>query len=126
MGKHFTFERRVARYLSVLTTGVGASPENRRSRCDHPRGPASASATVQTVVVLGGTEHAPSGRCAAPCDVTVPGGDDVMLGYQSASFHDVLYARQVLGLCPVPEFEAWLTEVGVMDQRGTVLPVDLS
>ncbi len=58
--------------------------------------------------------------------ITVPGGDDVMLGYQSASFHDALYARQVLRLRPAPEFEAWLTEVGVMDGRGTVLPVDLS
>ncbi|MEP6629163.1 MAG: ethanolamine ammonia-lyase subunit EutB [Lapillicoccus sp.] len=58
--------------------------------------------------------------------ITVPGGDDVMLGYQSASFHDAVYARQVLGLRPAPEFEAWLTGVGVMDGRGTVLPVDLS
>jgi len=58
--------------------------------------------------------------------ITVPGGDDVMLGYQSASFHDALYARQVLGLRPAPEFEAWLTEVGVMDGRGAVLPVDLA
>ncbi len=58
--------------------------------------------------------------------ITVPGGDDVMLGYQSASFHDALYARQVLGLRPAPEFEGWLTEVGVMDGRGIVLPVDLA
>ncbi len=38
----------------------------------------------------------------------VPGADDVMLNYQSTSFHDVLYARSVLGLRPAPEFEAWL------------------
>jgi ethanolamine ammonia-lyase large subunit len=38
----------------------------------------------------------------------VPGADDVMLHYQSTSFHDALYARRVLGLKPAPEFEAWL------------------
>ena len=38
----------------------------------------------------------------------VPGADDVMLNYQTTSFHDALYARRVLGLKPAPEFEAWL------------------
>jgi len=38
----------------------------------------------------------------------VPGADDVMLHYQSTSFHDALYVRSVLGLKPAPEFEAWL------------------
>jgi len=38
----------------------------------------------------------------------VPGADDVMLNYQSTSFHDALYLRRVLGLRPAPEFEAWL------------------
>jgi ethanolamine ammonia-lyase large subunit len=38
----------------------------------------------------------------------VPGADDVMLHYQSTSFHDALYLRAVLGLRPAPEFEAWL------------------
>jgi ethanolamine ammonia-lyase large subunit len=38
----------------------------------------------------------------------VPGSDDVMLNYQSTSFHDALYLRRVLGLRPAPEFEAWL------------------
>jgi ethanolamine ammonia-lyase large subunit len=38
----------------------------------------------------------------------VPGADDVMLHYQSTSFHDALYLRRVLGLKPAPEFEAWL------------------
>jgi ethanolamine ammonia-lyase large subunit len=38
----------------------------------------------------------------------VPGADDVMLHYQSTSFHDALYVRQLLGLRPAPEFEAWL------------------
>jgi len=43
----------------------------------------------------------------------VPGSDDIMLNYQSTSFHDALYARRVLGLLPAPEFEAWLQKVGV-------------
>jgi ethanolamine ammonia-lyase large subunit len=40
----------------------------------------------------------------------VPGSDDVMLHYQSSSFHDALYLRRLLNLHPAPEFEAWLTE----------------
>ena len=53
----------------------------------------------------------------------VPGADDIMLNYQSTSFHDALYLRQVLGLRPAPEFEAWLEKMGVMrDQR--LLPID--
>jgi ethanolamine ammonia-lyase large subunit len=39
----------------------------------------------------------------------VPGADDVMLQYQSTSFHDALYVRSTLGLRPAPEFEAWLS-----------------
>jgi ethanolamine ammonia-lyase large subunit len=38
----------------------------------------------------------------------VPGADDVMLHYQSTSFHDALYLRRAMGLRPAPEFEAWL------------------
>jgi ethanolamine ammonia-lyase large subunit len=45
----------------------------------------------------------------------VPGADDVMLNYQTTSFHDALYARRVLGLRPAPEFEAWLQRMGVAD-----------
>ena len=52
----------------------------------------------------------------------VPGADDVMLGYQSTSFHDTLYLRRVLGLRPAPEFEAWLVASGVMDDAGRLLP----
>ena len=48
----------------------------------------------------------------------VPGGDDVMLNYQSTSFHDALYVRRVLGKRPAPEFEAWLTRMGVIDSEG--------
>jgi len=46
----------------------------------------------------------------------VPGGDDVMLHYQTTSFHDALYLRSVLGLKPAPEFEAWL------ERRPSLLP----
>ena len=57
--------------------------------------------------------------------IAVPGADDVMLGYQSLSFHDVLYVRQVLGLRPAPEFEAWLRGLGMSDAAGRVLPVEV-
>lgn len=55
--------------------------------------------------------------------MAIPGADDVMLGYQSTSFHDALYVRQVLGLRPAPEFEAWMRGLGMMDDTGRVLPV---
>jgi ethanolamine ammonia-lyase large subunit len=45
----------------------------------------------------------------------IPGSDDIMLNYQTTSFHDALYARQVLGLRPAPEFEEWLRNVGVFE-----------
>ncbi|HXV19705.1 MAG TPA: ethanolamine ammonia-lyase subunit EutB [Desulfuromonadales bacterium] len=53
----------------------------------------------------------------------VPGADDIMLNYQSTSFHDVLYLRQVLGLKPAPEFEAWLEAMGIMREGQRLLPV---
>ncbi|HTW27960.1 MAG TPA: ethanolamine ammonia-lyase subunit EutB [Acetobacteraceae bacterium] len=43
----------------------------------------------------------------------VPGADDVMLSYQSTSFHDALYVRAALGKRPAPEFEAWLERMGL-------------
>ncbi len=48
----------------------------------------------------------------------VPGSDDIMLNYQSTSFHDAIYLRQVLGLRPAPEFEQWLVRQGIMDDKG--------
>ena len=54
----------------------------------------------------------------------VPGADDIMLNYQSTSFHDALYVREVLGLRPAPEFEAWLTKMGLGDGTGRVLEFD--
>jgi ethanolamine ammonia-lyase large subunit len=50
----------------------------------------------------------------------VPGADDVMLGYQSTSFHDALYLRQALGLKRAPEFEAWLEHMGITDATGAL------
>ena len=52
----------------------------------------------------------------------VPGADDVMLNYQSTSFHDALYLRQLLGLRHAPEFEAWLQRMQVIDDAGRLLP----
>ena len=40
----------------------------------------------------------------------IPGGDDVMLNYQTSSFHDALYLRSILDLRPAPEFERWLQQ----------------
>jgi ethanolamine ammonia-lyase large subunit len=51
----------------------------------------------------------------------VPGADDIMLNYQSTSFHDALYVRQTLGKRPAPEFEAWLQNAGVMDEQGRIV-----
>jgi ethanolamine ammonia-lyase large subunit len=51
----------------------------------------------------------------------VPGADDIMLNYQSSSFHDALYVRQTLGLKPAPEFEQWLIEQGIFNTDGKLL-----
>lgn len=56
--------------------------------------------------------------------ICVPGGDDVMLHYQSLSFHDALYARQVLGLAPAPEFAAWLERMELLGSDGRVRSLD--
>ncbi len=46
----------------------------------------------------------------------IPGSDDIMLNYQTTSFHDALYAREALGLRPAPEFEAWLARMQIVQQ----------
>jgi ethanolamine ammonia-lyase large subunit len=56
----------------------------------------------------------------------VPGADDVMLNYQSTSFHDALYVRGLLNLKPAPEFEAWLRQMGIIDNAGKLLPASAS
>ena len=48
----------------------------------------------------------------------IPGADDVMLNYQSTSFHDALYIRQVLGLRPAPEFEQWLIKHEIFNNHN--------
>jgi len=53
----------------------------------------------------------------------VPGADDIMLGYQSTSFHDSHYLRQALGLRPAPEFEAWLEKMNIARDGRRLLPV---
>ncbi|HEY2138344.1 MAG TPA: ethanolamine ammonia-lyase subunit EutB [Xanthobacteraceae bacterium] len=55
----------------------------------------------------------------------VPGADDVMLGYQSTSFHDALAMRDLFGRRPAPEFEAWLRQQGLMDTRDRIRPGEL-
>lgn len=52
----------------------------------------------------------------------VPGADDVMLNYQSTSFHDALYVREAFGLKRAPEFEAWLHDAGITDADGRLRP----
>ena len=66
---------------------------------------------------------------AAGCNFVmgIPGSDDIMLNYQTTSFHDALYVRRLLGLRPAPEFEAWLHRMQIFEgdgvaQLGTALP----
>ena len=63
---------------------------------------------------------------AAGCNfiMGVPGADDIMLGYQSTSFHDAQFLRQTLGLRAAPEFERWLQERGVTDAANQVQSVE--
>jgi ethanolamine ammonia-lyase large subunit len=57
----------------------------------------------------------------------IPGSDDIMLNYQTTSFHDALYVREVLNKPPAPEFAAWLEKMGIFDGdnrlvSGSALP----
>jgi ethanolamine ammonia-lyase large subunit len=52
----------------------------------------------------------------------IPGADDVMLNYQSTSFHDALFLRETLGLKRAPEFEAWLQRMQITDDAGRLRP----
>ena len=49
----------------------------------------------------------------------IPGSDDIMLNYQTTSFHDALYARRVLGLKPAPEFDTWLAKMEIFKNNET-------
>ena len=53
----------------------------------------------------------------------IPGADDIILNYQTTSFHDALYLRKVLGLKAAPEFETWLKKMHIMDAKGQVQPI---
>jgi ethanolamine ammonia-lyase large subunit len=55
----------------------------------------------------------------------VPGSDDIMLGYQSTSFHDALAMRDLFGRRPAPEFEAWLARQGLIDAADRIRPKSL-
>jgi ethanolamine ammonia-lyase large subunit len=55
----------------------------------------------------------------------VPGADDIMLGYQSTSFHDALAMRDLLHRRPAPEFEAWLARQGLLDAARRIRPAAL-
>lgn len=63
---------------------------------------------------------------AAGCNFVmgIPGSDDIMLNYQSTSFHDALYVRRVLGLQPAPQFDQWLrtTQIFTADSLATTVP----
>ncbi|MBL0952606.1 MAG: ethanolamine ammonia-lyase subunit EutB [Pseudomonas sp.] len=63
---------------------------------------------------------------AAGCNyfMGVPGADDVMLNYQSTSFHDSHYLRQLFDLRPAPEFEEWLESMHVMNDENRLLPIN--
>src|SRR6478752_2502731 len=56
----------------------------------------------------------------------IPGADDIMLNYQSTSFHDAVFVRKTLGLRPAPEFEEWLMKQNIIDDKGNLLPVNKS
>lgn len=53
----------------------------------------------------------------------IPGADDIMLNYQTTSFHDTLYLRNILGLKVAPEFEQWLRKMNIMNPAGQLRPI---
>jgi ethanolamine ammonia-lyase large subunit len=55
----------------------------------------------------------------------IPGSDDIMLNYQTTSFHDALYIRKALKLGPAPEFAGWLQQMSITDENGHVLDANL-
>lgn len=54
----------------------------------------------------------------------IPGSDDIMLNYQTTSFHDALYLRRVIGARPAPEFEMWLDQMKIMKNDGQYILSD--
>jgi ethanolamine ammonia-lyase large subunit len=58
--------------------------------------------------------------------IAVPGADDIMLGYQSLAYHDVLGLRQLFKRRPAPEFDEWLKRMGMLDGQGRLPPLQMS
>jgi ethanolamine ammonia-lyase large subunit len=58
--------------------------------------------------------------------IAVPGADDVMLNYQSLSYHDIVGLRHQFNRPPAPEFEAWLYRMGMLDHTGRLAPASAS
>ena len=58
--------------------------------------------------------------------IAVPGADDVMLNYQSLSYHDIVSLRHQFNRPPAPEFEAWLKTMGMLDESGRLAPISLT
>ncbi len=58
--------------------------------------------------------------------IAVPGADDIMLNYQSLSFHDVLYLRSTLGVRAAPEFEDWLERMDMKDRAERIRPPSIA
>lgn len=56
----------------------------------------------------------------------IPGADDIMLNYQSTSYHDALFVRRLLGKRHAPEFEEWLKKMNLIDDKGNLLPAKIS
>lgn len=56
----------------------------------------------------------------------IPGADDIMLNYQSTSYHDALFVRRLFGKRHAPEFEEWLEKMNLIDDRGNLLPAKTS
>ena len=54
--------------------------------------------------------------------ISVPGADDIMLGYQSLSYHDMITLRHQFKRQPAPEFELWLRKMGMLDEAGRLAP----
>lgn len=63
--------------------------------------------------------------CGCSFIMGVPGGDDIMLNYQSTSFHDALYLRSLLKLRPSPEFETWLESMSLGSNNLKRLPMKI-
>jgi ethanolamine ammonia-lyase large subunit len=81
---------------------------------NHAQADQDDSDTLMTLLAAGGCSYF----------MGVPGADDIMLAYQSTSFHDAQYLRQLLGLRPSPEFEQWLQRMEIAGGDNRLLPIN--